>query len=801
MARVLRALLPWLLLAPWPGVALAEKPERESKIDNWVAPATWTVQRAATVATKEGDGATFARTAPFVALAPCRLADTRGNGFGGAFGPPSMSPGVARDFPVGGQCGVPPDAAAVSFNFTVVRTQGLGYLVPYPKGGGRPGTSTLNYVAGQIVANNAVVGLGTGGEITTEVSGAVTDLIIDINGYYGGPLVTTINGLSGDLFVVPGDNVTIDSSGGVLTVNATSAIAGPPGPQGVPGVAGPQGPIGLTGAKGDPGSPGAAGEPGATGPAGPKGDTGPAGEAGMTYRNSWDGETPYAIGDVITYNGSSYISLIADNVDSDPATSPSQWAMLAQKGAPGEVGPQGPIGLTGDQGPMGLRGPEGAVGPTGPKGDTGSPGEAGTVGPKGDTGPAGPAGMTYRNSWDVETPYAIGDVITYNGSSYISLIADNVDADPATSPSQWAMLAQKGAPGEVGPQGPIGPQGPQGAPGATGEQGPAGPKGDQGERGRSGVIFIGIWVHDHPFSTGDAVSFNGSTYLSLVDDNAENSPDVSPSQWALLAQKGADGAAGVQGPEGLPGATGLQGPAGLPGPAGSQGEPGAQGLQGPPIAFKGSWLSETSYGAGDAVSFGGSSYISLIDANAGHQPDSSPTEWGILALAGEPGTPGADGAPGEPGTPGSDGQPGPQGPAGPALFQYQSFHHLDGVSSTRYMSPISTSTQSSEQGEAVALSPRACTMTSMMVYVNSNFGGTETYTLRKGTTFTETGESTSTSDFTDQPLSCTIFAASRSCTATASVAVSAGNLFDFKVAIAGGSTPDAHDAIISVICE
>jgi hypothetical protein len=62
---------------------------------------------------------------PFVALSPCRLADTRvENGFPAPFGPPSMSPNVVRDFPVSGHCGVPADAVAVSFNFTVVRTQG-----------------------------------------------------------------------------------------------------------------------------------------------------------------------------------------------------------------------------------------------------------------------------------------------------------------------------------------------------------------------------------------------------------------------------------------------------------------------------------------------------------------------------------------------------------------------------------------------------------------------------------------------------------------------------------------------------
>src|SRR5882672_2210837 len=55
----------------------------------------------------------------FVAIAPCRLADTRGNGFSGAFGPPSMVTQSPRIFPVAGNCGIPASAQAVSANMAV----------------------------------------------------------------------------------------------------------------------------------------------------------------------------------------------------------------------------------------------------------------------------------------------------------------------------------------------------------------------------------------------------------------------------------------------------------------------------------------------------------------------------------------------------------------------------------------------------------------------------------------------------------------------------------------------------------
>ncbi|HYX19570.1 MAG TPA: hypothetical protein VFA98_01850, partial [Thermoanaerobaculia bacterium] len=174
------------------------------------------------------------------------LVDTRGNGFTGAFGPPSMSAGEARDFPVAGQCGVPADAEAVSFNVIVVRTQGLGWLVAYAQGNSRPDTSTLNYAPGQILANSAAIGLSDGG-ITVEIAGQGTDLIIDVNGYYGGSLVSTINGLSGDVVIEAGSNLTITTEGNGLIIDASM----------VPGPAGPAGPTGPPGAPGPPGPPGA----------------------------------------------------------------------------------------------------------------------------------------------------------------------------------------------------------------------------------------------------------------------------------------------------------------------------------------------------------------------------------------------------------------------------------------------------------------------------------------------------------------------------------------------------------------
>jgi len=123
---------------------------------------------------------------PFFPVAPCRALDTRGNGFSGAYGPPSLSAGVPRDFVLNGQCGVPSAADAVSLNVTVTNTHGPGFILIYPTGSPQPTVSTLNYVGGQTVANAAIVLLGDSEGVTVVAGVSATDLIVDVNGFFAG---------------------------------------------------------------------------------------------------------------------------------------------------------------------------------------------------------------------------------------------------------------------------------------------------------------------------------------------------------------------------------------------------------------------------------------------------------------------------------------------------------------------------------------------------------------------------------------------------------------------------------------
>lgn len=121
----------------------------------------------------------------FVPLPPCRLMDTReGQGFSGAFGPPTFEPLATREVPVtAGRCGVPNGATAYSLNVTVVPKGPLGFVTIWPSGRPQPVVSTLNAVHGGVLANAAIVPAGNLGSIQVFATDR-TDIILDINGYF-----------------------------------------------------------------------------------------------------------------------------------------------------------------------------------------------------------------------------------------------------------------------------------------------------------------------------------------------------------------------------------------------------------------------------------------------------------------------------------------------------------------------------------------------------------------------------------------------------------------------------------------
>ena len=134
----------------------------------------------------------------FYPATPCRVADTRaGAGFPAPFGPPTMTSGTTRTFPIpSGSCGIPATAAAYSLNVTVapVTPPGyLGYLTIWPAAQPIPVVSTLNSYNGAVVANAAIVPAGKPNEAIDIYVTDPTDVLFDINGYFAPPLASGLH--------------------------------------------------------------------------------------------------------------------------------------------------------------------------------------------------------------------------------------------------------------------------------------------------------------------------------------------------------------------------------------------------------------------------------------------------------------------------------------------------------------------------------------------------------------------------------------------------------------------------------
>jgi hypothetical protein len=129
----------------------------------------------------------------FFSVTPCRIADTRGLGFTGPSGPPALSAGSPRNFPIVAvwNCGVPSDAKAAALNVTAVGPTLEGFLKIWPYNTPIPPVSTINFAAGEpAIANGAIVPLSADPTFQISVvygaatAGGTVNLILDITGYF-----------------------------------------------------------------------------------------------------------------------------------------------------------------------------------------------------------------------------------------------------------------------------------------------------------------------------------------------------------------------------------------------------------------------------------------------------------------------------------------------------------------------------------------------------------------------------------------------------------------------------------------
>jgi hypothetical protein len=223
VSRILGVSLAILLVA---GGLSAQRVPEASAIPNWAVPATWSPSQASGGIHTMTD---ISDAIPFVAIEPCRIADTRAiNGFGGQAGGPIIPSNTTRTFQISGTptvvpappngCAanaIPASAEAVSFQFTIVSPSADGNLIAWD-GGTIPQVSVLNWPAGTVaLGNGTIVPLSAAGVLSVRLNmaaGQSAHLVIDVNGYFS----ETLN--AGTLFNL----ISNDANAAMLVTNTNT---------------------------------------------------------------------------------------------------------------------------------------------------------------------------------------------------------------------------------------------------------------------------------------------------------------------------------------------------------------------------------------------------------------------------------------------------------------------------------------------------------------------------------------------------------------------------------------------------
>jgi hypothetical protein len=136
----------------------------------------------------------------FIPVQPCRVVDTRNPA--GPYGGPALASNVTRTFSIpGGPCPGIPIAfiSAYSLSIGAILPPADGFLTAWPATvppSSPPVVSQLNFLAGEVVANAAIVPNGDDNDsISVRVNIGPTNIYIDINGYFS-PVWTAFDSFS-----------------------------------------------------------------------------------------------------------------------------------------------------------------------------------------------------------------------------------------------------------------------------------------------------------------------------------------------------------------------------------------------------------------------------------------------------------------------------------------------------------------------------------------------------------------------------------------------------------------------------
>lgn len=132
----------------------------------------------------------------FTPITPCRIVDTRGAGGVIPTGTSRVFKGWAANYSAQGgsatTCNLPQstDVAALSVNLLVISPTGEGWIAAWPVGTTMPLVSNLNYKAGDVLANSAILKINQTTADFNLYTTTATHFVADVTGYYSRPKTT-----------------------------------------------------------------------------------------------------------------------------------------------------------------------------------------------------------------------------------------------------------------------------------------------------------------------------------------------------------------------------------------------------------------------------------------------------------------------------------------------------------------------------------------------------------------------------------------------------------------------------------
>lgn len=149
----------------------------------------------------------------FTPITPCRIVDTRNAGGVIPTNSSRVFKGWAANYSAQGgsatHCNLPQstDVAALSVNLLVIVPSGEGWIAAWPVGTTMPLVSNLNYKAGDVLANSAILKINQTTADFNLYTTTATHFVADVTGYYSRPKranLSCTNPPEATLLVAPG---------------------------------------------------------------------------------------------------------------------------------------------------------------------------------------------------------------------------------------------------------------------------------------------------------------------------------------------------------------------------------------------------------------------------------------------------------------------------------------------------------------------------------------------------------------------------------------------------------------------